>query len=512
MMAGLCFLKQGSRRRLKPQGIRERFSKIGAWLAAPHRAVRKVLMPLLARWAHSNHLANQFKAAVFVASLVILVNEFQLLERLRTDFLRLSLAITSDVKPTVSENSPAEVVVVLLDDLDYETQFGQASPLNRQLLSDMISNLLGGVTPPKVLAIDFDLSPSPKVASKKESPGSGYTADEEKLYCMLGLPDPNKASDCFSYQQGQEPNLTTKIILITPQPVFHPELVSRKVDWMGERCKRGIQFGLPDIMYSQGLVMEYQVSVISLINEVARAADSITPGTRDRICGDSNLQRGLVEKYASLADKSLIYTETKLLNFNFDRHIKVVDYRQLCPKKGVCDVSSLANKVVFFGGHYGVSDIYETPIGTLSGVQLHGASYYSLLQGVPEVVHSLGYLIEILFGTLIGISFFRLACSFRRRQSLMWLLLNMSMQPLLLLVALFINGYLLRFHSITFNLAPLAFGMAIHIAFVRLEAEQMNPPDDSFLFFGIKDSEIKTALYWITVGLGWYFVVKHSMH
>ncbi|MDC0000285.1 hypothetical protein OAE16_07610, partial [Porticoccaceae bacterium] len=197
---------------MKPQGIRERFSKIGSWLAAPHRAVREVLIPALARWSHSNHLANQFKAAVFVASLVMLVNEFQLLERLRTDFLRLSLAITSDVKPTVSENSPAEIVVVLLDDLDYETQFGQASPLNRHLLSDMISNLLGGVTPPKVLAIDFDLSPSPKVASAKDSPGSGYTADEEKLYCMLGLPDSNNAADCPKPQQKKPPNLTTKIV------------------------------------------------------------------------------------------------------------------------------------------------------------------------------------------------------------------------------------------------------------------------------------------------------------
>ncbi|MDB4322161.1 CHASE2 domain-containing protein [bacterium] len=500
---------------MKPQEITERSNKIGAWLAARHRA----LILALSRWAHSNHLANQFKAAVFVASLVMLVNEFQLLERLRTDFLRLSLAITSDLKPAVLEDSALEdsasapeIVVVLLDDLDYETQFGQASPLNRHLLSDMISNLLGGVTPPKVLAIDFDLSPSPKVASAKDSPGSGYTADEEKLYCMLGLPDSNNAADCPKPQQKKPPNLTTKIVLITPQPVFYPDLVSRKVDWMAERCKRGIQFGLPEIMYSQGLVMEYQVSGISLINEVARAADSIIPGTRNRICGDSNLQRSLVEKNAPRADKSLLHTETKLLNFNFDRHINLLDYRQLCPTKGVCDVTGLANKVVFFGGHYGVSDIYDTPIGKLSGVQLHGASYYSLLHDVPEVVHSLGYLIEILFGTLIGISFFRLACSFRHRQSLMGLLLNMSMQPLVLLVALFINGYLLRFHNITFNLAPLAFGMAIHVAFVRLESEQMKPPDDSVLFFGIKDSGIKTALYWITVGLGWYFVVKHSMH
>ncbi|MDC0004603.1 CHASE2 domain-containing protein [Porticoccaceae bacterium] len=504
---------------MKPQEIRELFRNICAQVAAYFWAVRQRLVLKLAHWAHENHLANQFKAAVFVASVGVLVNEAHLLDRLNNDFLRLSLSIASYLQTAAPDTSTAEIVVVLLDDLEYESRFKQESPLDRNIMSEMIGNLLGGAEPPKVLAIDFDLSSGLTPEAKKDFPTK--SSAEQSLYCTLqqgfsgSTSDDTSGGTSVDIWDCPQPSVesdnveASKIVLITPQPVFFPKLAASKVAWIEELCRRGIQFGLPDIMSSQGLVMVYQNGPLTLARQVAAAVDE---RGGDTICGDLKFQHALMQKFSILPEGKPYSSKQPLLNFDFGRHIHVTDYRDLCPTACSCDVSSLAGKIVFFGGHYGFSDLYDTPAGTLSGVQLHAASYYSMRNQVDKVSHLVGYLLEILLGIIIGISFYRLACTFRRRQSLKSLLTNFTLQPFLLLAVSLINGLLLRYYNISFDLAPVAFGMAMHITYVRLEPTKKNLPEDKNVFFGIADRSIKNALYWIILALAWSVLYRHIHH
>lgn len=488
---------------MKPRGIRQKFSHIWApiweWIAERCATGIQWLFSTLRTWARNNHLTNQFKAAVFVASAVILIDEAHLLEQLKDDFLRLSISVTSflavaasNTDDNLAHGGSADIVVVLLDDLDYEQRFGQASPLNRQVLTEMISNLLGGATPPKVLAIDLDLSPSPQSAPNQDL--FSQIKAENALYCALQGYSPNEATYCPQSLVKATSANAPKIVLITPQPVFSSVLVDAKIAWIEQLCSVGIQFGLPDIMSSQGLVMGYQGNKLSFIHEVARAGGEQPQSRHNTICNDSKLQRMLMEKYSPLPNEQQYSSKVEPLNFDFERHIKVVDYRDLCRINSSCDVSSLAGKVVFFGGHYGLLDVYETPLGDMSGVQLHGASYYSLRNPVSKVAHLQSYLLEILFGTAIGISFYRLACSFHRRKSIISLLANLSLPLFLVLVGTLVNGVLIRYQNVSLNLAPLVFGMFIHISYVRLEPSPNHKLDDSALWLGIPEKSIKTAL------------------
>ena len=60
---------------------------------------------------------------------------------------------------------------------------------------------------------------------------------------------------------------------------------------------------------------------------------------------------------------------------------------------------------MFFGGGWGESDTYLTPVGELYGVEVHAAAYLSIGDPPRAISHLFGALVELLMAFLVGVAF-----------------------------------------------------------------------------------------------------------
>ncbi|MGH8497441.1 MAG: CHASE2 domain-containing protein [Methylococcales bacterium] len=352
----------------------------------------------------TNHLAGHFLAALFFASLGVLLHNSLLLSSLDTLFLRFAAARVPSIDSGPQQISPP--VVLGIDDVYYEKKFHQASPLNRGELKRMISKIVE--SRPRVLAIDLDLSPGPTVL-----PG------ESELYKHLygirlsGLP----------------------IVLQLPLPVYDTELRNRKVEWMNSLCKKGIEFGQVSIDSQFGMVTKIRRGPDRLSCSVYRLKHVKFPD-RDilKICHGLELppEHGTVAPYSVpicelfklqpeeqgkarfMEAKELLHpfylqtirtgksddSEYAPINFKFVRHVKSIRI-----KRSYDIPTDLEEKVVFLGGFYGDSDRFNTPVGEISGVMLLAGDYFSLLSSIDEPHKIVGVMLEIAFGIVLGFAF-----------------------------------------------------------------------------------------------------------
>ncbi len=376
-------------------------------------------------WANhpwTKELIGHVFAAVFFASLGVFLHEYHLLSWLDALFLRFASSSVPSINPGPQKVSPP--VVVGIGDRYYENEFNQVSPLSRRELKKIISHI--AASRPRVIAIDFDLSPGP--SAKPENTGSDrvikdYTVEESELY---------------NYLLTEKP-LDVQIVLQLPFPVYDEKLSNRKLEWMKRLCENGIEFGRVSIHSEFGMATNIRRGPDRLSCSVYRMKqERLSNPDADEICvrdqnaknGNNKSQNGepvtsytvpiceLFENQPSNNTQSSFPPKAEQLlfplieeprddesfapiNFNFVRNFKFHEVMKLQ------DIpANLTGDVVFLGGVYGDSDQFNTPVGEeIPGVMLLAGDYYSLLRSIEETHEIAVYIMEILFGIVFGFAF-----------------------------------------------------------------------------------------------------------
>ena len=414
----------------------------------------------------------ELEAALFIASLVLILEHHHLLESLEQDNLQLALPFLYTFSDTATPEH--DIKTILIDDATYETRFKQESPLDRSLLTGIIGELLRHE--PKVLVIDLDLSPGP--------PGNhtSRSTAESELYSLI---------------KSHHTKTQTEIILITPQPVFDRDFASNKATWMKEMCGPHVHFALPDIPIISGLALRYDNTPTALAVQVERALSGSS--STDPICTqDSTALTRYTRKNANTrTDES----DTELLNYRFVSSIAPKDLKEACPGDK-CSGAELSGSVLFFGGRYSPTDSYNTPVGILSGALLHAGSFYSIKQPIGKTNHPFAYLLDIMMGCILGMIIFKLASMYREQQSLAAIVLNLVVQPIFPYLMIIISGLMLSKWNLWLNPAPMIFGMAIHAGLVRIEEPYVKHVSNR-KFLGVPETRIKQCIYFAVVLVAW---------
>lgn len=348
---------------------------------------RKILLPLVS-------------AALFIASGVQVADYFHRLEWLNIETLRMARAVLPFNKSIGSlnkskiENRPIKVVVITNE--MFERDFDQASPLDRTKLTRLFNNLLAAKNAPAVLAVDLDLSPSPSYPQAEKQ----FTAD---LIAAV------KTS-------------VTQLILITPMPTMLPASIKTKLDWMREMCASGVHFALPDIVGTQNTIMSMPVGTPILGYEAYRVAErlgddylrrqfrtSVNPFNDDfipQICEFTNQELKGILQILGMRVPAIEAKDYLRINFKFPESIDLIRLSSLeSLDSGSEDLSRLKDHVVFLGGDYGSSDKYLTPVGTLSGLYLHVAAYYSYVFKVSVLTKPVALVVDFLTAVLFFVLF-----------------------------------------------------------------------------------------------------------
>jgi hypothetical protein len=310
------------------------------------------------------------------------------------------------------------VVVVEIDNLTYEREYRERSPLDRCVLEQQLAAIYAAK--PQVVAIDLDLSPA-------TWRGSG-TPEEQA--CPKGSSAPCEA-DCQKrlYKMMQDQAIpkgkTDGIATVMLQPFSGEDLEARakRLAWrdcMLNNCesdeRKGsgkITFANGDIPVEYGLTLKFPRQRDSFSKMVRFMADGCerAPLT-ERHCHDSEWEReAFIDSRTYVNDIDVILVkDTTTAPARDPERKQLIDKQQLTDKIAESLDSLLPlhgeqapRKVVFFGAAYGEDDRFLTPIGYLYGLEAHAGAY--LRHGVDpnEIIEFLAdWILATLFG-VIGI-------------------------------------------------------------------------------------------------------------
>ncbi len=414
--------------------------------------------------------ARILTAALVVVSFVVILDHYSWLEDLKINVMKLAVPAIFLESPELPEtyeyrDKSGSAMVFTINDSLYEENFGQVSPLYRKELYSIIDSILKNE--PKVLAIDFDLSPGP--VNKMNS--ANWAEAQEML------------DELLMKSAGE-----TNIVLITPVKVRTTGLIQKKIEWMRKICDANINFGLPYLYSRQGVVLKYFDNPNTFAWQVASAGSEKAHKEQYKtICEytDEGLKQFVNTRMdfdASAGDK--------LLNFKFTDYIEPMGRAkvEIINKVG----RELAGKVVFLGGTYGATDKYETPIGVFAGVYLHGAGFFSISNPIGNSLPILKYLFEIVVCALLGLLFYWMAGWYRESPTSFAILANMGLPVFLFITLSKVAGYVFVFTNTWFNPAILIIGMELFAQFGGLEEPVK---EDTNI------SDFKHSLKWIFFGL-----------
>ena len=203
-------------------------------------------------------LKEAFVGALLVASIIVILKHFGLLDRIKiitlnavsstvaTSFSGDAIDKNEDLSSKKIENNTSLLVI---DQKNYEINFNQRSPLDRKLLAQYIKKI--SESNPKILAIDLDLSPNPNI----------LVSDEKSLdsLCDKDLVE-NKNEDDGLKESLSEISKKTKVVLLFPEPVQCMSVRNRKIKWVQNTLENGngnIYFALGKIFEQDGMSLKY---------------------------------------------------------------------------------------------------------------------------------------------------------------------------------------------------------------------------------------------------------------
>jgi len=443
-------------------------------------------------------LLSLASAALFIASMVQVADHFQWLEWLNVETLRIARAVLpfnnsiTSLGDNNKENRPVKIVVITNE--MFERDFDQASPLDRTKLTLLFEDLLEPKNSPAVLAVDLDLSPSPS------NPRTEQQFTDDLITAV-------KKS-------------TTQLILITPMPVMLQKSITIKLDWMRKMCENGVRFALPDIVGIQNTIMNMPVGVPILGYEAYRVAKGLGndylqhqfkdpvnlidrhPAPRICDCTDQEL-KGLLQ---ILSTHEPVREPKGYLRINFD-FPGSVDLTRLSSIESLDaaseNLSSLKDRVVFLGGDYGSGDKYQTPVGSLSGLYLHVAAYYSNAFRVSVFSKPVALIIDFITAILFFLLFSCIRDIVENTRTMALKLVEVFLPATLSFLVILFAAFAVGWWNVWLHPATIITGMGTYIAIVHPPEDHEIKKDGKTSFM---DYLLKYIIFYPTVFAGLYIV------
>lgn len=356
-----------------------------------------------------HHLPHHLCVALAVACLVGLLNLAGYLGWLEAGMLRLTVASTqvlsepADPKHTQQVEGPHMPEVLLISEGLYAERFKLSSPLDREALARLLTQLFNLGTQqqvvPEVLVFDIDLSDNGHEKQKALD-------DVLKLLVDGG----------------------TRLVLPMPLPTSLPELQQAKRAWMEKVCQweavppkkdslpaqprraQHVRFASAQVDTHGGQVLQYNRQLNTLGTMAGPRADRSPDGC--------SLSSGV--KAVHLASLTQPHAEPLALpgdaNFKpYQQQFFAMAYRHVhrLGRDGTLPLTqgapvNLQDKVVFIGGDYDSRDRLLSPwSGTdnaLPGVLAHAAAYYSE-QRPLKAIHAFDFVLDVVVGVVAGYLF-----------------------------------------------------------------------------------------------------------
>ncbi len=461
----------------------------------------------------------QLLAAIYVASWSVIFAQLNDFDAMQYKVMKLALALAptlGSVKQTPSiDQSQSELVVINIDDNDFEYRFHQTSPLNKAVLKEVLQGILDVKFPPAVLVINLDLSPTRiSNSDKNENCNNSENKTEISEYCFYQ----------YLIDVQEKIGLKAQLILSTPHKVFRPDLARWKLSWIKDLCEKNIIFGIPNIPTISNLALEYDNSSYALSKVVKRfSGDS---GNRETgVCQHENFNKfahQYMEDNGENKSDKISDTEQaenqkyKLINYEFLGTYPTVSSRYFIDNEDACNKAEkncLKNRIVFLGGSYEDGKGFDTPAGSMSGIDLHVGSFYSFDHPVnkPNAISLYG--LEVASALLLIWMTSALLSWFRNTNSLASIALNFILQPVIFVVLLVACALLLQLWDILINPAPILFGVGIYSVASNLvgPAETSDEDMESNRKWKKIENRIKKIIYIAPVGYSMYLLIQNSI-
>ena len=486
----------------------------------------------------SNHdygMMSVIRSAIFLASLMMILEHHYVLEWLDVFMLR----IVAAVAPNTTREGPIEALTFTIQEELFEKEFYSRSPIDRtvllkylQKLDDVYFTSNSAKTAKfrnlKVLAIDYDLSPN----------NFNWSHYERRHECIINDSSEQKSQDFLDKFFLKLIKKGVKVVLIKHISVRNTALCECKIKWEQEKYKQGILFGHADLLHhgSFGPVIKYVESEDSFPAIVLAAAnDSKLPIIRFT-CDDPEQSSGNDLSHASFHLINYLQAHAKgavkvcqLKDVNgFD------DCKRYYFSENVASENTDKIKVIFFGGDYGKDDTYITPLDTQPGVVIQAYTYFSKSQhGQWTWLRVWGaWLGDIILGSGIGLIFHLIWEKFhdyrkchRFAPQVELASLNFIILIVILAFLVFLVAPLLAL-GVWINPAPIIIGLFIHsymAAATTGEGKVHGVSSSLATLFGIPSQQVlkgerhdlifylilKIAVFWSVLGLAVYLLVTH---
>lgn len=408
------------------------------------------------RLAHFfGHLLHRLPGALIVASLVAIGHlQLHLLDAVDS-YALLAIGNLGTIDTPTDRLLTPRVAVVLIDQTTHERQYKDRSPLDRCELEKDLKGIYEGRTPPRLVVIDLDLSPSPRLRE------SGPALPMVPTSQANGSADRNIEADCEErlYRLFERPPGLTRTVLKDPADVIDPYARLETLKWKERMARAMVGFGDARLPVHFGLVTKLECRPDGL---AAMAFQQYSPTQTTTCVSDEHASQRFLIAPRQYLHGLRTSTVANLPSRNpWIRDLPEVKFGELAHEL----------PVVFFGAGSDEGDSYLTPVGTRYGVEVHAAAYLSLVEPASGFNRFLGFLLELLLALAFGLfiawgwrSYYRLHFSHRHLAAYLAVLLSLAFMFLVVLAAA-LSLFLLGNSDYWLSPIPIAIGMFIESYF-----------------------------------------------
>lgn len=231
---------------------------------------------------------------------------------------------------------PDAPVLLTIEQTTYDNHYAGISPIDRCKLADAVQPLLA--TNPKVLFIDFDLSPLEIIGNQNSNFQTTQQGIATTQYPQNQFQTCQDKLDKILYQYGH------KLVLLEPF-----QTTPHTIEWQKNLETNGVKFASAQMNASLGLIITSSTNP----NSVAKALNKKVSSCSDQECQE-DVTNATPINYAGLGK-----------------------FEDIDPER----TTFHENKVIFLGGTYGIDDHHITPIGeNTPGIMIQAYDYASTLK------------------------------------------------------------------------------------------------------------------------------------
>lgn len=415
-------------------------------------------------------LPGRLFTALFLVALVLLAKKAHLLERPAEALVQIGAAVAPSLSPllpvAIDREPPQERIplqLLLIDEAEYQRDFGGRSPLDRRLLGDRLRQLArqtaaqAGV---QGVAIDLDLAPNDEEwpAGGCDAAGnatlSGAAADFCHLHQALA-----ELSERLAGRAG--------LHLIAPQQACRAGAACAARQWQAAIAARGARFHQA---HARSDLFQLTAPAPSPASPSTGAATSLGVGLALAVTGGPAAACGPEPTVHGQASAASACPELgPLLLRSVVPAIPTQDFARLAE-------AATGRKVLIIGGNYDNRDRHQTPDGRLvPGVELHALAALSAAEHIADAIRLekssqrlIVLVLEVLLALVMGLALakcwvvVRLHHSFACRVGAYGLFLLLALGVPALLLRQAVNLQLLGFDAMT--LSALCLGALLDVS------------------------------------------------